>query len=120
MPILNGGLLKKNKMCHCINVEIGSYHNQVELKRPSHMIGRKEGSESETICVDKCLSEEIQMLWSLEISTTGCCCGHNKLEPYIGVIDADISKMLEMGYSIRYNTNRPHANDSFIPKTKLL
>jgi len=106
-------------MCNCKNVEFGSYDNQVELPRPSHMRGRKEGSDSETICVDRCLSNEIQELWWLGIATTGCCCGHNKGNqyPFIGVIETDIQKMKDMGYVVQFNPMHPQRQDGFIPKS---
>ena len=104
-------------MCHCIGVEIGSYGNQVALPRPTHMEGRAEGSRSDVICVDACLKEEIIVLWSAGIRTTGCCCGHNELMGYIGVIGEDIPRMKAMGYEVRPNTCRPGDEDSFKPKT---
>lgn len=105
--------------CSCVNIEVGSYGNQVELPRPPQMIGRKEGSESDTICVDRCISEEVQYLWSLGISTTGCCCGHNRGNeyPHIGVIDSDIEKMNELGYVVQPNNLYPERQDAFIPKS---
>lgn len=98
-------------MCNCKNIEIGSYDNQVELKAP-------EWSSKDTICVDTCLKDEILELWSIGIRTTGCCCGHNKIEGFIGVFDEDIPKMKELGYQVQYNSCRPKDEDSFKPKTK--
>lgn len=86
-------------MCKCVNVEIGSYGNQVELPRPDHMVGRTEGTDSDTICVDTCLSDEIKSLWNLGIITTGCCCGHNKRSGYIGVLPKHSAAMVKLGYS---------------------
>lgn len=102
-------------MCNCIGIEIGSYGNQVELQRPAHM-----PNGSETICIDKCLKEEIIYLWSLGITTTGCCCGHNKISPYIGVDDKDIKTMKELGYDVHPNNLYPERHDSFTPKSTLL
>lgn len=100
-------------MCSCNNVKVGSYANQVEINRPSHMVGRTEGSKSSMICIDRCILEEIKYLWSLGISTTGCCCGHNVLEPYVGVIESDIPKMKKLGYEVLFNECRPNDEDSF-------
>lgn len=103
-------------MCNCINVEFGSYDNQVELPRPVHMPST---SGVDTICVDKCLKDEILYLWSLGITTTGCCCGHNRGEqyPFIGVAFTDIQKMKELGYKVQPNPCRPEDEDSFVPKS---
>lgn len=96
--------------CDCKNIEIGSYDNQVMLVPPSW-------SSKEWICVDKCLSQEIQVLWNMGIITTGCCCGHNKLESFIGVKDEFIPKMKRLGYKVHFNPGRPNDEDSFISKS---
>lgn len=86
--------------CNCKSVEVGSYDNQVEIKDlPPHMAlyKNKEGGAN-SICIDKCIDEEVKYLWSLGITTTGCCCGHNKVNPYIGVLDEDFLRMKELGY----------------------
>lgn len=108
-------------MCKCINVEFGSYDNQVEIiDLPPHMAAYKNKvGGAPSICLDKCIAEEVQQLWKLGITTTGCCCGHNKLGGFIGVVDEDIQRMKEMGYAVRFNQSRPGDEDSFIPKTSL-
>lgn len=95
-------------MCNCINVEIGSYSNQVELPSPWN---------SKSICVDKCLEEEIKFLWSKGIITTGCCCGHNKVEPMINVSESSEDKMIGLGYNF---TISQFETKSFVPKTNNL
>lgn len=97
-------------MCDCVNVEMGSYDNQIHVHAPAHM--PKENGYS----LDRCIANEIMQLWMRGITTTGCCCGHNRARPYIGVIDADIPKMKEMGYEVHPNPCRPGAEDSFYPK----
>ena len=76
----------------------------------------------DSICVDICLKDEIEDLWSKGIKTTGCCCGHGSanLSGFIEVTDDCISKMEKMGY-IHYiyaeqfgGVNR---KDAFIPKS---
>lgn len=104
-------------MCSCVNVTIGGYENQTELPRPDHMKGRKEGSESDTICIDTCIVQEIKDLWAKGIRTTGCCCGHNIHIGFVGVIQEDIPKMLELGYVPQFNPMRPGGNDQFTLKT---
>lgn len=93
--------------CSCENVEIGSYDNQVELV----LHGKR-------ICVDRCLKDEIQHLWNLGIVTTGCCCGHNKLDGYIGVLPEHIERMKSLGYQVAPNSCRHGDEDSFYPKMR--
>lgn len=112
-------------MCNCKDVEVGSYANQVELIVP-HVIksmraiwNTRHGTNisEEVITVDRCLVDEVLELWDLGITTTGCCCGHNKLPGYIGVIDEDIQKMISLGYANVLNTTNPQRKDSFSPKS---
>lgn len=88
----------KKNLCTCENVEVGSYANQVELPRPPHMGGRTEGTASATICIDTCIADEVKALWCFGVHTTGCCCGHGKVQPYIGVIPEDVELMKNLGY----------------------
>jgi len=105
-------------MCKCINIEIGSYDNQVEVMPLPHMSAYKaKVGGADTICLDRCIAEEIKYLWSLGITTTGCCCGHNKEIGYIGVIEKDIRKMKRLGYRVILNPIRPNDEDSFIPNS---
>lgn len=96
-------------MCKCKNVEMGSYDNSYGIQKP---FGRKN-----FINVDKCLIKEILDLWEMGIETTGCCCGHNLVEPFIGVEFEFIPKMKELGYEVRFNPCRPDDEDSFISKS---
>jgi len=86
---------------------MGSYDNQVILKMPN----------DELMGIDKCIAEEIKYLWSLGIRTTGCCCGHNKQEGYIGVIDRDIEIMKKGGYKVHFNKKDLNDESNFIPKS---
>jgi len=114
--------------CKCQNVEIGSYNNQVTLRMPAHMITyrtkkQKQGgctTVGESICVDSCLSNEVQWLWTLGITTTGCCCAHNKVQnngqdiyPYIGVTADCSARMLELGYKLYPESDAPEHH--FVP-----
>jgi hypothetical protein len=70
--------------CYCDkSVRIGDLTNQITLPTPKH-IGYK---TKPTICIDKCMLEEIKKVWSYGVRTSGCCCGHNQKKPYIGVLD---------------------------------
>ncbi len=104
-------------MCDCVNVKMGSYDNQISLPRPKCMIGRTEGSSSNTLCIDKCIAEEIKYIWSWGVKTTGCCCGHKITEGYIGVIEKDIEIMKKGGYKISFNKFDLSDERNFIPKS---
>lgn len=74
--------------CSCNAVEFGDYSNQVELQTPKHML--ELGAVGclqfrETTCVDRCISQVVQALWAAGVVTTGCCCGHNKADGFIGI-----------------------------------
>lgn len=110
------------KKCNCVDIEVGSYGNQIILQSPPHVLENlkrlgyaEKDDDRDFFYVDTCIAQEIKHLWSLGITTTGCCCGHNKVEPYIGVIPEDIRRMKILGYDVHFNSSRPGAEDSFIP-----
>ena len=107
-------------MCNCVNIKVGTYANQEVLNAPKFMLPLKNGLgkiKKPFICVDKCLVDEVKLLWEKEIYTIGCCRGHNKLYGYIQVIDGDIKRMEAMGYEhVTEDKNAP--NNAFIVKTK--
>lgn len=71
------------------------------------------------VAIDKCLLPEIIQLWEMGIKTTGCCCGHGKLEPFISVREECINEMKLLGYEVQCNPHNLKGEDSFYPKTKL-
>jgi hypothetical protein len=80
--------IKIPKGCQCVDVDIGEYTNQVVLPTPDHML--KLGGDGwyeyrPKTCVDRCLEPLIKELWAKGVITTGCCCGHNKVNGYIGI-----------------------------------
>ena len=97
-------------LCNCNNVEPGTYANQIFVHAPAHM------PKDNGYCLDACIAEEVMILWQLGITTTGCCCGHGKVYPYIGVAGEDIHTMKSYGYEVQYNPNRPGDEDSFVPR----
>ena len=102
-------------MCQCgPEVKVQEYQNQVVLRNPF-------GVRRKTVCIDRCLSTEVQYLWSLGIETTGCCCGHNthRAHAYIGVTNEHIDQMKGMGYKVVFNSSRPGDDDEFSPKSDL-
>lgn len=82
--------------CDCIDIEMGSYDNQIEVKAP-------EWSSRNTICLDTCIADEVQGLWKKGIITTGSCCGHNKVDPMINVIPEMHKRMVYLGYDWKVN-----------------
>ena len=96
-------------MCWCKeNIVPQEYGNQVIVLPPF---------SNGFICIDRCLLNEISLLWSLDIVTTGCCCGHNVAQPFIGVGIEYIGQMKSLGYNVQPNKSRPGDEDSFYPKT---
>ena len=90
-----------------------SYHIYLPWKSP------RDCENPLVASIDKCLLPEILSLWEMGIKTTGCCCGHGVQTPYIGVTKEGIQKMKNLGYEVHFNSCRPGAEDSFIPKTEL-
>lgn len=110
--------------CKCINITPGSvecYKQMVTLEVPETVelfYNRPEKDRRHHVSIDPCLVNEIKKLWSLGISTTGCCCGHNTPDrSYIGVYEQFIPKMKELGYEVRKNQFDHSREDSFIPKS---
>ena len=97
--------------------KIGTYECCVSLKLPFKQ--NFFGTEREYVSVDKCIVDEIKDLWSKGIKTTGCCCGHNTIDGYVGVVDEDIPKMKQLGYRVQFNPHRPNYEDTFYLKTNL-
>ena len=97
-------------MCNCKEQhKLGKHNNQVTVL--AHWSNR-------FISVDRCLFEELCLLWSYGIITTGCCCGHNGQVPsYIGVEEKFILLMKELGYKVFPNQYDSKREDSFYPKT---
>lgn len=95
--------------CTCENVELGTYANQMWVHAPAHM------PKENGYCLDRCVAEEVMILWQLGITTTGCCCGHGTVAPFIGVEDEDIPRMKAMGYQVMFNRSRTGDEDTFTP-----
>lgn len=83
------------KGCGCLNVEMGSYDNQVELKTPEFILELGAVgclSFRETTCVDACVAPLVLALWERGVVTTGACCGHNQQDGYVGIYRPALSK----------------------------
>lgn len=94
-------------MCKCKNIDIGSYDNSISIQKP---FGREN-----FVSIDKCIYDEIMGLWAKGIETTGCCCGHNKINPMINVEESHHDKMIELGYMYWLNEFNVKCYE---PKTK--
>jgi hypothetical protein len=107
-------------MCNCKDIDLSTNDRFEVLIVPDNMelyYTNQENQRRYRVSIDKCLVDEIKHLWSLGIKTTGCCCGHNIVPPYIGVTDDCIPKMKELGYKVTHNPKRPESEDSFLPKS---
>jgi hypothetical protein len=93
-------LRRRYIMCNCVNVEMGSYDNQIVVPAPFWMVSRDGDHIRDFIGIDKCLYDEIVALWQIGVTTVESCCGHNVpgVEAYIAVLPKNIDKMIELGY----------------------
>ncbi len=90
-------------MCNCIDIDMGSYDNQIILGYYPVMRDYKRQREiaelsTNGICVDRCISEQVIELWKAGIRTYGSCCGHNKIEGFINVDVDDFENALSLGW----------------------
>ena len=111
--------LRAGMKCNCVDVQIGSYDNQVTVRIPDNIdipYNSPERPLRETVCLDVCIAGEIKSLWARGIVTTGCCCGHNRTIGYVGVAPEHIPQMKALGYRVILNPQYPTAEDSFLPK----
>lgn len=81
--------------CDCINIEFGSYDNQTILDYPEWFESKKTIRKAG---IDNCLLNEIKYLWEEGIQTMESCCGHNKAEAYISVLNKYHDRMIGLGY----------------------
>ena len=109
-------------MCDCKGIETGSYDNTIllgyhETMREYRDNRKNSGLPENGICVDRCLMDEVMSLWDAGIRTYGCCCGHNKVDAYINVDEADFDKAIRLGW-IKYTFENDHdRRDTIIPKS---
>lgn len=110
------------KDINCQQVHIQSYDCSYHIYLPWQckvLWDDIEDKAPAVVSIDKCLLPEILSLWEVGIKTTGCCCGHGIAAPYIGVTEDNIQRMKDLGYEVQFNSCRPEAEDSFVPKTEL-
>lgn len=76
------------KICHCENVDFGSYSNQVLMRTPL----------GELVGIDTCIATEIGYLWHQGVETLNSCCGHGKLLSTVVVAKESVERMKDLGY----------------------
>lgn len=100
MSILNKPLVR----CHCDDVKMGSYENQVIL-----INGKKR------VAIDTCIATAIGFLWHKGVNTLGSCCGHGKLKPTVVVDNKSAKIMKALRYKlVPFNRNKAAQNNVFI------
>lgn len=108
-------------MCNCNNIAPGSHKNEVVINVPNHIelsYNAPGANKRETVCIDKCLVEEIKTLWNKGVITEACCCGHNVQGiAHIIVNNRSINKMISMGYNRWTNPMDHTRRDGFKPKS---
>lgn len=94
-------------MCNCpkyiIDDDAARYRRQVIMRPPW---------QERTVCVDSCISSHIQALWDNGIRTTGCCCGHNIMRPWVSVPDEYLDVM-KINYKARPLDANGHGANCF-------
>ena len=102
---------------NCTDIGIGSYNCAYNIMLP-YLVKDPTDPErepfSKMVAIDKCLIGEVISLWEQGIKTTGCCCGHGKLMPFIGVKSEYAKKMAELGYK---EMDAQGFKNHFTPKT---
>lgn len=96
----------KNAVCK--HSKIQEYYCGVIVPFPSHF------------CCDFCLEDELFQLWRCGVHTTGSCCGHGIMQPYIQVLDGEsVQKMHELGYEKLPVDEHGNGVNCYKPKTYL-
>lgn len=98
--------MKPEFKCICVDVEIGSYDNQITVEIPQHMhayrVARNEAGLSGLVSIDRCVFPIVEYVWSHGVKTDGSCCGHGEgppRNPFISVQStADIQIMHTLGF----------------------
>lgn len=80
--------------CHCVDVAMGSYDNQVSMLAPFDLEHRGD----RWVCIDTCIATEIGRLWHLGVKTLNSCCGHQEVDPSVIVAPESHDLMDRLGY----------------------
>lgn len=91
------------------------------LKFPKFMLKENGGyyTAKDSCAIDPCMINEIKYLWSHNIRTMGCCCGHGVDEGMINVLTGcDVKRMLDLGYSRKKDMSESFTPFTFKAKTQ--
>lgn len=98
---------KQRYICNCDPIQaqklgdIYVYPRQKILDLPLWSKARKlrlQKLNPANVCIDGCIIEAIEYIWSVGIETTGCCCGHGIEKAWVSVHPDDYPCMFELGY----------------------
>lgn len=100
-------------MCKCVDVNMGTNQRKTTIRNIWYDY---QLTTKEFIDIDTCLVQEIIELWECGIRTIECCCGHNKVDGYIAVVENPdtMDKMKLLGY-VQYP--HPELNAIYYPRS---
>jgi len=87
----------KTCTCHPSTNHFGTYQNCAKVLLP-FPTERYPEPFTKPIDIDICILPEVFSLWQKGIQTVESCCGHNREQAYISVVESAVEKMLELGY----------------------
>lgn len=90
--------------CNCKGLT-EMHKNEVVLQVPDTVNLKYNAPDQKTrttVCIDKCIVDEIKLLWDNGVVTCGCCCGHNdpRYYPYIIIKKDHLLKAINLGFEV--------------------
>ena len=73
----------------------------VKVKLPKHI-----AEDEHEIEIDSCILDTMAFLWDHHIETTGCCCGHGRMEPSIVITDKHTDEDIVRIKGLLFNCDR--------------
>ena len=99
-------------ICTCNGLK-EMHENEIILEVPD-TVNLKYNSPNQkrrtTVCIDKCIVDEIKLLWKNGIVTYGCCCGHNdaRFNPYVIIKKDHVQKAVNLGFEVKEERNNDY------------